>query len=410
MSAYRDETEALRAQNASLTAELAAAHTEIARLRGQYDVVPVATSTGSGVGCAIAGAAALFVAIAGGTAFFVLRARASKTETTQSRLPTTVRAGAASPMTDGPAPPPWEGAHGAILLDLNGDGTPDIIGRVRYMPGDDSVHAAAFDGATGRELWESPSLGDYVGTLTGTLAATPTSLFFASDGGWITAFDMTNGAKRWRVSVPERVKSLCAADDLVGVRLADGSYASFRTSDGAAMSRVLSGTNCGDLPTDSAARASDTEPKRDAHLDGMNATMREAIPSGPIAVLGTRSPGTPVPMVAALYEDASKNWKSNVAAIDPLLSRETIPEAGLAATKQGIFTLYSPTSDTQELHLVGFDLVGHRLFDTVFSGRSPFESLQANEHGIFVSQWGRLGVYEPSSGRLLFEIGKGQFP
>jgi VCBS repeat protein/dockerin type I repeat protein len=103
------------------------------------------------------------------------------------------------------------------VADLNGDGAPEVIaGTERQHTGAPGVYVMVYDGATGAELWRSPSLGDYWGSLSLLRVANIDSdpapeILVAQYGGDLYVFDGVTHALRW-VAYGLHVTSLAVAD------------------------------------------------------------------------------------------------------------------------------------------------------------------------------------------------------
>jgi hypothetical protein len=319
----------------------------------------------------------------------------------------------------------WEGVHSAILTDVNGDGVPDIVGRIRYVLKGDKVTLAAFDGASGKKLWESDAIGTYSDSYQGALGLADDALVSVKANGEARAFGVRDGKKRWSTNLPEKAEGFCKGQHggEVRVRLADKTSAYLRLSDGSTVPAPPAppppaphpgrptekeSDGCVRLPSDDAKGDASYELRRtDWSLDkveGMNPGTVMQHPGGPKIVLGTRDKGTSVPMIAAVYPDASKNWKSDLAGSRPLETGPFAPEVG-AVTSSRAFTEYAFTDIMKAHELVCFDLAGHRQWETAMPDDSPVTSVQATEQRVYVSQWSHLAVYEASSGKPLFQIG-----
>jgi outer membrane protein assembly factor BamB len=322
----------------------------------------------------------------------------------------------------------WEGVHGAIVTDVNGDHVPDLVGRVRYVIGGDRVTLGAFDGRDGSELWESDALGTYTQTYQGALGLADDTLLFASSAGELRAFSARDGKKLWTSSLPEKPAGYCRGDrpGEVRVRLVDQRFAQVRLSDGQAGAATAPSSppsarvphfkekeadpcvhlasddgNAGDPGTD--VRSSGNH---DITVEGMNIRMVLQRPGGPRVALGTRDRGTSVPMIAAVFDgDPSRNWKSDLAGTRPLETGPFASEHG-ALTASHAFTDYGYSDSRQPHTLVCFDLGGHRQWETPLPGRDPIGSIQATDQHVIVSQWGRLTAYDAATGKVLFAIGK----
>jgi outer membrane protein assembly factor BamB len=320
----------------------------------------------------------------------------------------------------------WEGTHGAILIDVNGDRIPDIIGRLRYVLGGDHVTLGAFDGQTGDKLWETDPIGTYTQTYQGALGLADETLLFAATNGELRAFGVHDGKKLWTGSLPEKSAGFCKGDRPgdVRIRLADQRIAIVRLSDGQAVGAPAPppppsrGGRGKEKDVDSCARiASDDgkagEPGYEVRSAGLyevaveGMTVRGVLQrsGGPRIALGTREKGTSVPMIAAVFDDPSRNWRSDLAGTRPLETGPFAPELG-AVTTSRVFTEYGYTDIGKPHSLVCFDLGGHRQWETGLSSKSPISSIQGTDQHVLVSQWSRLSVYDASTGKALFAIGK----
>ena len=327
----------------------------------------------------------------------------------------------------------WEGVHAAILTDLNGDGVPDIVGRLRYEGGKDAVTLGAFDGATGKKLWESDTVGSYTDTNQGKLGMAEGSLLFATEAGQLIAYGLHDGKRAWASSLPERADGFCRTDaGQVAIRLVNKGFAVVRLSDGqpgtgakptiAPRKITVHGVNmkdplgqpgvdadgCGRL-TDDTATGDQSSAMSDVggeiEVDGMRPSVMLQRVGGPKIVLGTRKEGTPVPMIAGLFADASRDWTSDLASTNVLQTCPSSPTVG-AVTNDRAFTSYGWTAGGDKpRNLVAFDLSGHRLWDIPLPDGSPLTSIQATDTKVLVSQWGRLMVYDAATGRALYALG-----
>jgi hypothetical protein len=310
----------------------------------------------------------------------------------------------------------WEG-HAAILVDVNGDRTPDVVGRVRYVLGGGYAAIAAFDGATGAKLWESDALG----TNEGALGLADDVLLFASGSGELRGYGVHDGKRRFAGSLPEKATEFCRGDrgGEVRVRLADQRTTIVRLSDGQASAptaaqahsprgkerdaegctRLVDDGKAGDVGYELRSAGS-----RDPAVEGMSVRTVLQRPGGPKVLLGTRDRGTSVPMIAAAFEDTSRNWKSDLPGSKPLEASTSAPEVG-AVTQNRAFTEYGWSDIMRPHSLVCFDLAGHRQWERALPSDDPIHSIHATEQRVYVSQWGHLSAYESSSGRPLFSVG-----
>ncbi len=313
----------------------------------------------------------------------------------------------------------WEGVHGAILTDLNGDGVPDIVGRIRHLS-PDRITLAATDGKTGRRLWESERLGVYIETYQGALGLAGDTLLYAAPGGDLHAFGARDGRDRWSGRLPEQVKSFCAGGqpDEVRIRLANDAIVSLALADGRSLASTAEphGGACQALPDDSsgtgsrAGRGTDgtlsveaVTPEISKLVEDMRVGYAMRRPGGPLVLFGSRKVGTSVPMIAAVYDDVSRNWSHDMPATDVLkTSAEAFVGGTISSTR--VFATYERGSSDPHV-LVCFDLTGKRQWETPLPTTDPLTLVQATEDRVLVSQWGRLTVYDAKSGAVLFAIG-----
>jgi outer membrane protein assembly factor BamB len=252
------------------------------------------------------------------------------------------------------------------------------------------------------------------------------TLLFAASSGDLRAYSVRDGRKRWSSSLPEKATGFCKAERPgdVRVRLADQRSTHVRLSDGQASppasqpappahaprGKEREVEACVRLVSDDGKTGDPSYELRsassfDVAVEGMSVRAELQRAGGPKIVLGTREKGTSVPMIAAVFEDAGRNWKSDLAGTRPLDTGPFAPELG-AVTAGRAFTEYGYTDIMKPHALVCFDLGGHRQWETVLAGKDPISAIQATDQRVFVSQWGRLSVYDAANGKAVFSIGR----
>jgi hypothetical protein len=308
----------------------------------------------------------------------------------------------------------WQGTGGAILHDLDGDGAPEVIGRVRYVLQDDRVALAAFDGKSGKKRWESPALGSYGDTYQGRLALVGNTLIYGSPLGGLRAFGVADGKLRWQAPLAEEVKEICAMPDgTARVTTTDGVGHAVRLSDGVATeaeaapgprpdgcTRVAHDGDGGDP----AIRVEATH-AFDIKVPGMRPSRLIERSGGARIALGSRDKGTAAPMAARLAEDPAQRWATELAE-RPLESSSFAPEHAALGDGQ-LFVVFGMRDSQKPAHLVALDLArGTRLWEVPLAGTSPVEGVLAAADRVYVSSWGQLEAFDPATGQRLYAIGE----
>jgi PQQ-like domain len=302
----------------------------------------------------------------------------------------------------------WEGVHGVLFADANGDGVPDVIGRTRYVLGGDRITLVAFEASTGRTIWESGTLGTYTQTYQGTLGLSQDVLVLCRATGETSGWGLRDGKVRWTGSLPEKTKSLCKGDrpGEVVAQLADGTSATIRLADGHATAPTPGARPCVRLPGD----AKDADPgfefqdSMSSSVPGMTVTAALVRPGSPRILLGSRAVGTNVPMIAAVFPDASRNWKSELPSTDRLEAQASFPVAG-GLTSTRACTTYTLSGASRTM-AVCFDLAGHRLWESPVAPHDPVSAVQSDDRRVYVSQWNQLNVFDAVTGAPAYTVGR----
>ena len=372
-----------------------------------------------GGGCGLAGVLvvlAVVTVIIGGAGFAAFSMRAPRRVTGPTSVGPAATVAGGGPSVAALPLPSWEGVHGVILTDVNGDGVPDVVGRVRYVSNGDKVHLAAFEGASGKKLWEAEPLGTYSDTYQGPMALAEDTLVVGRANGEMSGWGLRDGKKHWTGTVPEKTKRFCKGDHAGEVRvvLADQTAAVVHLADGhtsAPVAMPKTGEPCGHLWSDEGpggdpAFEVHTNFGTDTNVDGMRGSVVMQRPGGPKIMLGARAKGTSVPMIAAVYPDPSHSWKSDLPGARPL-ETSTSGSTYAAVTATRVFTEYGFTSGGATPHeVVAFDLTGHRMWETALPTSSPMSAIDSDDHRVFVSQWSHLTVLDASTGKVVYVIGK----
>jgi hypothetical protein len=356
----------------------------------------------------IAAVVVLLMLLGAGAAFFLAR-RATPT-------PVAIGGGGSTGGGSGPVATSiparadsWEGVHGIVFADANGDGVPDVVGRLREAGGADRISLGAFDAATGRKLWESAPLGTYHDTFQGLLGFEQDTLVLCGATGKTSGVGLRDGKTRWSGTLPEKATALCKGDRPGEVRvvLADASSVVLRLADGRTSAPAPRSGGCARIPNDEkdGDPGYETRSMMTVEANGMTARVALQRPGGPEILLGYRSKGTSVPMIAAVFADPLRSWKSDMPGTNPLetgtsMSQEGVVTASRACADYGFSSMVKPHM------VVCFDLAGHRLWETALLDTAPISAIQSDDRRVFVSQWGRLTVLDAARGTHLYSIGR----
>ncbi len=231
-------------------------------------------------------------------------------------------------------PPSWQGTNQAIIVDINKDGTPDVIGRGRQVNRGDIITVLALDGATGATRWQSDPVGTYTETYRSPLTLVGELFLFATDAGEVTAFDVATGTKKWSVALPERISYFCSTPTgEPGAVTADDMLRTLGRTDGAPGtatqlpkqgadndSKCKRGMSDGQLGTPRRPRSGAIDTSLQRKLD----VYADSVVEGPGGrVLGaTPNKGTRVTTLIAIDDKNNERWrvraaKNNLAAEGP---------------------------------------------------------------------------------------------
>ncbi|MCA9663770.1 MAG: PQQ-binding-like beta-propeller repeat protein, partial [Myxococcales bacterium] len=108
----------------------------------------------------------------------------------------------------------WNANAPLELIDVNGDGDLDVVGRVNtFERSEQVVHFAAYDGKSGDELWRTASFGTTSTEHSAKSRVIGDAVVAGDSRGQLHAFALADGQPRWKVSLGEQVDHLCPGDD-----------------------------------------------------------------------------------------------------------------------------------------------------------------------------------------------------
>lgn len=360
----------------------------------------------------------------------------------------------------------WDGVSRPVVMDLNGDGGEDVIGRVRIIQPTDIMKMAAYDVAGEKWLWISDTLGprgDWIHTPMGVTGGT----VVVSDGkAGLIGLGAADGSTRWTIRVNEVVKKICAGAgaDTLTLFTADDKAHTLTVADGAVVPADT--TACAPVPTDD-SRANTPELVQwswhnehrqlviEDTVEGMYSHEALYYVPGNIAVaLGYKKPGSQVPMVAAyrwpndaLAQQTARvaelqaamaaaggterqklmtrymaarnelsaiesartpevRWTAVVPGVDPLTAELDAPDPEhVAVNAEHVIVVYGMRDGAHRYRLAAFRMTdGLRAWDIELRGDSPLSAVGISSRLALVSRWDGLTAYDLASGTPSFKI------
>jgi outer membrane protein assembly factor BamB len=232
--------------------------------------------------------------------------------------------------------PSWQGTDSVLLIDVDQDGVPELVGRGREVQPRDLVRVIALDLMTGKQKWQTEPLGTYSETYQGPLATGGDLLLFASAKGEVQAFTARDGTRLWKAKLEERVQSFCMGDDQTVIAVGtDDMVRTLSRVDGTIVGPARPTRNKGKASWDKVAPCAvmqdDDETLFQRHQkvqhNGRTRTNKTpadltidvviAAPGGGTIMSGVRKQGTRVTTLVAVDDKGAERWRATGAA-DPL--------------------------------------------------------------------------------------------
>jgi outer membrane protein assembly factor BamB len=375
--------------------------------------VAVQRRSGAGVGVVV-----LVVVLIGAGMVFAMARRPGHSEGRSGGSASTSAAVAT------PDPPEWHGTEAALLVDVNGDGALDAIGRSRRVPDGDRIAVIAIDGATGRVAWETATIGSYSDTYQGFLALAGDLVLYTSPRAEVRAFAVTDGAPRWTAQLDERVARFCDKGDAIVAVGTDDVERVLAKADGKAPVPAEAEPDpdeehkhrdpnkeraagqykmkCLGAPTDQRVDAPDAP----SELADQHGLWADALVSGPggRVLSGTRTKGTHVGTLVALDDDGEARWRAEVPA-QPLGAVERAA-MNLVVGEREVCGAYYTTSVADRLRVACFAMDGgKRVWDEQIDD-SPLSALMISGRTLLISTWGLLEARDLDTGAVRWRFGR----
>ncbi|RKH38060.1 PQQ-binding-like beta-propeller repeat protein, partial [Corallococcus sicarius] len=326
-----------------------------------------------------------------------------------------------------PAPAPaggnfqWNARSAPAFMDVNGDGTDDLIGHIRrFASSKPEERVAAFDGKTLAMLWETPPTeGPDASTTTKVIAQG--GKLVMSGPRTVTLLEAETGKPLGSVPLSDAPKRLCRPPgdtDSVWIEVVDEQHLMLDTRTGTARPARKAPPRCATPPLSPETCEMGRPPElatscvRSAYppsdIRGFSSTFifrREDF----IVVTGTRWPGTTVPLVAVFEKGNRKPlWHGNVADMDPTHLRDTAPRI-VELDGDAVFIAYE-LEQPGGFHLIRRDArTGAVRWDVPIPRSKEATdpgSIWAHAGRVYVPHFSWMDVFEAETGHLVGTLGR----
>lgn len=302
-----------------------------------------------------------------------------------------------------------------MLADVNGDGAPDLVGRVQQY--DVGSWLAAFDGTSGAELWRSELLTKDASegeTMRGVAHGRVVSIDAL---GKVQAYDLKNGLPAWSSLLGEKARKICEGDGVIVIETADDVRHGLEPTGGKprevardAPCKPVWSSDQDTTPGYSIIGWWDLEKHKLPGLhdtDGISA-HRALVPSGPGPrfLLGGKSKGTSVAMVAAIGDKKKQLWMDVVPGVDPLTTDVNVTTQQAAFVDGVLVVPYSMKDRDAGTRMAAFDATtGARLWDVQVNKEDVSSGLAITPERVFHSSWSSVVVLSLKTGEKMFTVG-----
>jgi outer membrane protein assembly factor BamB len=301
-----------------------------------------------------------------------------------------------------------------MLADVNGDGFPDVVGMSDNLQGE--VWIAAYDGHDGKLLWKTGNLSEDAHSGEAMRAIAGDRLLSVDSLGKVQAYDLHTGLPSWSTLLGEKAARICAMRGEISVETTDGAKHELDLTSG--RKRQADEGAC--RPVFSSKREQTPEyqiigwdrfrafdlPSLHS-IEGMSA-HQALVPTspGPRFLLGSRSPGSQVAMVAAI-DHGQVLWRDVVPAVDPLTTTVNVTTQEGAYSERLLAIPYDMKDSTSGTRMACFDgTTGKRLWDVQVHKRTQVSNgIVASSTDVFFASWTALYVLSLKTGELRYMLG-----
>jgi outer membrane protein assembly factor BamB len=301
----------------------------------------------------------------------------------------------------------FDGNHAPVVIDVDSDGIEDFAGRIRTLS-PDQEYVAAYSGKTLEEVWRTPGLGatsDALGTEVAAAAGRVVVMTFRHQA---LVFDAKTGRQTGAIQLSDAADHACSHGQQVWVHVKDEHSVMIDPTKPSAVPAARPAW-CPDA--DVSCRNVFTAPQAPCTSSGSIRTLAGISVSrvfwdGDTAVaLGTKSPGTAVPMAVG-WDKKHKREIWRLALTSSPSVQEGAPDvADLFAGR--FFAVYEMHSGPR--HVVAVDVASGRvLWDAAIpksdQGSGP-QDLFGTATRLYVPHWTWLDVFDAATGRVIGTVG-----
>ena len=307
----------------------------------------------------------------------------------------------------------WRTNKKPLFTDVNDDGVRDIVGWVFVVSsGEQTVRIAAYDGATGEQIWRSEALTDAAGAQQSRAAIADGTLIAVDHSATVHGLDLSSGQERWRGQLEDRAERICrTAAGRIVITTATSQRTVVAPAAGT-LGPAPAGDHC-QTDIDAAIRRRSFAPMatgalsslgEDLDVDGMRVDHSWLVSSAGLTLhLGTRTLGTRVPMVA-VTRTSGLVWRHTLPPTRPMAASTSVPET-IACDGQRVVVPYEQRDSTHRLAAFALSN-GQPLWDVAVPEDADEADLVVIDGGnVLVTHWVRLDVFDLATGAHRFRIG-----
>lgn len=306
----------------------------------------------------------------------------------------------------------------ALLADVNGDGTMDVIGGNTSWTGGEQHWISAFDGKKGDRLWRSDEVHKTLNNQ-GLFGIAGKLLVTVNELGEVKAYGIKKGKLKWETSIPERAEDICAGKGFIGVVAKDKSFHAFDGKGKKASSAQQA--DCKRIQTNKREHEADSYiagwadfdevglPRSTPHfLKGFTAhNVLVPYNSNVRFLLAKPDPGSDVPTIVA-HDGKKQLWATQLPKQEPLKA-DGFSGTVVAAYAFGKVVAVYEVKNEDLLRLSCIDAeTGKHVWDVPVpkhSGDVP-QGMAISKNTVFFTTWSQLSAFSLKSGKHRFDLGR----